>query len=360
MKRWLFVGGSIAVLTASFFVARQQIHSLKSTSSVAQSTTSTEAEVAPTSTSQTEVQPTPAPSVSFMIGGDMMFGRMIAHTFGHTTLTKAVESLGDQLFQGHDARIVNLEGPVSETDVPDNIRTDNMTFNFPPSAIDALTYLHVNVASQANNHTGNAGAAGLKTTRKLLVNANIQPVSGPAADDVSRVAIVHGNTLSLVIIGVETLSGTPDITPLIAQYHADPNNRVLIFPHWGNEYATTHGASQTVSAHTWIDAGADIVIGSHPHVVQDSELYQGKPIFYSLGNLLFDQTFSAETQQGMIISGTFTGSTLTLVGTPVESKQLKPSVVTGDTKQDRLQRIYAAFDAEKQSTPTGDTLVFQY
>jgi poly-gamma-glutamate synthesis protein (capsule biosynthesis protein) len=113
---------------------------------------------------------------------------------------------------------------------------------------------------------------------------------------------------------------------------------VIIYPHWGNEYQTSHSAKQEETAHDMVDAGADLIIGSHPHVVQDSEIYKNKPIFYSLGNFVFDQTFSQETQRGLIIGVSIEKDSLTISFVPVESNQLKPRISTGNSREELIKR----------------------
>lgn len=300
----------------------------------------------------------PDPGVTFLIGGDMMFGRMIAHTFLKDGIWRSLDQLGDRVFWGTDARIINLEGPVSDKPVPDNTQPNNLVFNFPPQTIDALEYLKVNVASQANNHSTNAGSNGLKTTRELLTRAGIQPLGGPFDTDIVRTVSIDGQNLSLKIIGVHTLSSIPDLTPLIKQLKADPKNRILVFPHWGAEYQYHHTQSQATQAHAWIDAGADLVIGAHPHVIEDSELYNNRPIFYSLGNLLFDQTFSPETQQGLLIGGEFKTDGLHLFALPIQSNKLKPALMRGAAKKSILDPLYRPFEKQRLTSPAGDLLFF--
>jgi poly-gamma-glutamate synthesis protein (capsule biosynthesis protein) len=71
--------------------------------------------------------------------------------------------------------------------------------------------------------------------------------------------------------------------------------------HWGIEYKNISNDAQRNLAHLLIDKGVDAVIGAHPHVVEEAELYKNKPIFYSLGNFIFDQYFSEETQEGLSV-----------------------------------------------------------
>lgn len=301
---------------------------------------------------------TPSDSVSFIIGGDMMFGRSIAHTFLANGLQTSLDQLGERVFWGTDAGIVNLEGPVSDQPVLDDTRPNNLTFNFPPETIQALKFIKINAASQANNHSGNAGQLGLATTRSLLKAADIQPIGGPNDGDVNLTASFTGQRLKLYVIGVLELTSQPDLTGLIQTLKKDPNNRVMIFPHWGAEYLQGHTDLQTQQAHAWIDAGADVVIGSHPHVIEDAELYKGHPIIYSLGNLLFDQTFSSATQQGLLIAGKFEDDGLCLFGLPTQSKNYKPALMTGSGKTAILDQLYKPFKNNTQTTSAGSILYF--
>lgn len=76
-------------------------------------------------------------------------------------------------------------------------------------------------------------------------------------------------------------------------------------PHWGEEYSTKPNELQKKLAHSFIDAGADMVIGAHPHVVQTNEIYKGKHIYYSLGNYIFDQWFRPEVKKGLGVEVSF-------------------------------------------------------
>ena len=302
----------------------------------------------------------PEPAVSFIIGGDMMFGRMIAHTFLADGLEKSLAKLGDRVFWGTDASIINLEGPVSKTPVPDDIRTDNLTFNFPPQTIKALRSIKVKAASLANNHSANAGSTGLSDTRELLKGAEIMAIGGPGDSGLAEVASFKGEGLTLDVIGVHTLITQPDLSKLIKELKAEPTHRVLVFPHWGVEYQPTHSARQEELAHQWIDAGADMVIGAHPHVIQDAEVYKNRPIFYSLGNLLFDQTFSQETQQGLLIAGEVTENETRLFALPVGSIKYQPQLIRGERKTKILDTLYQPLTSYLQHSPAGDTVVIHY
>jgi poly-gamma-glutamate synthesis protein (capsule biosynthesis protein) len=87
--------------------------------------------------------------------------------------------------------------------------------------------------------------------------------------------------------------------------------------HWGVEYEHTPTTQQQREAHAFIDAGADLVVGAHPHVVQSTEVYKDKAIFYSLGNFMFDQNFSWAVQHGLAIAVDFYKAKTEVTLTPV-------------------------------------------
>mgnify|MGYP001609440752 CR=1 FL=1 len=269
----------------------------------------------------------PKKRVSFLFGGDMMFARGIHATF-EKNLKESVGHLGDRLFWGTDAAVINLEGAISATPVkPDP--GPHFKFVFPPETVGVLKYLHVNAVSLDNNHANNGDP---KVTRELLTKRDIAVLP----------ATFQGEGLKLTVIGIHTLWEIPNIKSQITKIKEDPDQRVVVLAHWGVEYESQHSTQQQQLAHAWIDAGADMVIGSHPHVIQDAEVYHGKPIFYSLGNLLFDQDWSVATQQGMLIGGAFTDEGVELFGLPMISKNFQPELARGTLKQALLKRLWSS------------------
>ena len=277
-------------------------------------------------------------SVSFTIGGDMMFDRLVDYTFRDEKIFDIFSNFGDRTFWGTDLSIANLEGPISAAPIPADGTRDSLVFNFPPQTPEVLSRLHFNAVSLANNHTLNNGRAGYTNTIKVLNDARIKPIGSQNTFDETSVAEFGLSGQKISVITLESLEVSKDLSSII-QSEKTKGNKVLVFPHWGVEYEPVHAISQAKLAYAWIDAGADIVIGSHPHVIQDAEIYKGKPIFYSLGNLLFDQTFSDPTQHGLIIAGEFKGNNLSLVLLPTVQKKLKPELLTGQEKTDFITKI---------------------
>lgn len=275
--------------------------------------------------------------MTFMIGGDAMFGRYVAYKF-RNDLMESVKNLGERFFWGTDASIINLEGPISAYPVAINIDPENLIFNFPPETAKVLNWLHLNAISLANNHTLNAGYTGLENTQKVLSEKGIIPIGDP--NNLGIQEFSFGN-LKLTFLTINVSGTNTNINDQIKQAK-QAGSFVIIFPHWGSEYAQTHNSSQARMAHNWIDAGADLVVGSHPHVIQDAEIYNGKPIIYNLGNLLFDQTFSEETQQGLVIAGKITHDKLTLVFLPIAIKNYQPELMVGAEKSVIINKLKQA------------------
>jgi len=114
---------------------------------------------------------------------------------------------------------------------------------------------------------------------------------------------------------------------------------VIVNVHWGVEYKHQHNKIQAEYGRAFIDAGADLVIGHHPHVVQGMEIYNGKPIFYSLGNFVFDQYFSSDTQEGLAVGIEYgkDGAEISLY--PMESKSSIIGLMQGKERESFLRRF---------------------
>ncbi len=279
--------------------------------------------------------------VTFTVAGDMMYGREIGYQFQNNNFQDLFANLGNRLFWGTDVSWANLEGPVSDQVVPQDRVAENLVFLFSNQTSLALRYLKLTTVGLANNHTANKGSSGLETTRRVVEEAGIDWQGDP--NQVSEVLSLDRYTqgdVTVAMISVHALIPTTGLTDLIAQEHA-AGNFVMVLPHWGAEYNTTHSAGQEQLARQWITAGADLIIGMHPHVVQDAQLIDGKPVLYSLGNFVFDQTFSRETQQGLVVAGSVSADQLTLALAPIVDHQLKPELARGADKQVIVDRICA-------------------
>jgi poly-gamma-glutamate synthesis protein (capsule biosynthesis protein) len=218
-----------------------------------------------------------------------------------------------------DAVVGNLEGPVPR----EHVETPDLTFrfSFPTSTLPVLARHHFRALSLANNHAYDAGIVGYEDTVAGCRLVDIACFGHPL-----RVGPESGTYLTLPtetiwILGLNLIGGTVDLEAVTTEFEAagflSPFRVAYI--HWGDEYTPVPNASQRDLAHALIDIGFDAVIGHHPHVIQSVEIYRDRPIFYSLGNLVFDQYFSQPVQEGLLLHLTMTDALVRYRLVPVES-----------------------------------------
>lgn len=315
----------------------------------------TRSNLAPTPSSQVTVSPsatpTPIPAplkTTFTLGGDLMFDRYVYHQFKNRGLETIFEHLDPNPFEGVDLALANLEGPISAQAINDDYTPDNLVFNFPPETVKTLQYLKLNAVSLANNHTLNAGAAGLAMTQKLLGEAKISAIGQQNKFDDSSIGRFE-TQIPISVIAINLLESSVSGAEEAIKREKGTGRFVIVFPHWGGEYQRTHSSSQQLLAHHWIESGADMVCGSHPHVVQDLEIYQDKPIIYSLGNFVFDQTFSKETQEGLLVTGVVGEKSLELTFFPTKPVSLQPELMEGEQREKFLAALLSDIPKAIQS-----------
>jgi len=210
----------------------------------------------------------------------------------------------------------NLETPITPGR---EIQTYEMVFRSNPGTEQALNQAGFSIVSLANNHTPNFGFIGLENTFNFLDQAGIKYAGAglnqkQAYEPVlfefrgikfSLLAYNDNDVVPPAYEAGEDSPGTafmsiPDMTVAVGQ-SKKISDYVIVSMHSGTEYIEQPNDSQINFARAAIDAGADLVIGHHPHVVQTMEKYKGKYIFYSLGNFVFDQPWSRETERGLAI-----------------------------------------------------------
>lgn len=217
------------------------------------------------------------------------------------------------MFQNDDISFINLEGPVS--DLGYNVGS-KYSFRMDPQVLPILKDAGVDIVSFANNHIGDYTAKAFVDTLKRLSDNGILFAGGGANYiEASTPTVIEKNNIKTCFlaysdVGPNWMKATEENPGILLL--SDPNfsntissaksfcDVLVVSVHWGDEYKP-HTARQTKFAHLAIDSGADIVVGHHPHVPQDVEIYNNKPIMYSLGNFMFDQSWSKPTMQGLVV-----------------------------------------------------------
>lgn len=233
--------------------------------------------------------------------GDLMLDRNVENYIQKSGTDYVFKNLDPNILGVSDIVLANLEGPfTNEKRSPEKGETD---FNFNTDYIKILKDGRINLVGLANNHLLDQGSEGAKECRDFLQKNEIDYFGDPNSDSKEYVLIKTINGKKIAFVGLDLFdhnfdsAKTKEIFDAINPY----SDYRIAFIHWGTEYASQPQDKQKEIAHQIIDLGADIILGHHPHVAQSIEVYNNKPIFYSLGNFVFDQYFSKETQQGLAV-----------------------------------------------------------
>ena len=250
--------------------------------------------------------------------GDTMLGRHVGERIeeGVDPFLYVREKMLD-----YDLVVMNLEGPIT-----DNAQCQKKaySFRFATNTATMLADSNVSLVTLANNHSFDCYSKGLIDTRQYLTTAGIGYVGGGGLEDSYTVREIKGRKIAFV--GIDLSIGEIPIAlfyPLIARLDKE-NDIVIVHIHWGNEYESNYSNSQQIVGHALVDKGADLIIGHHPHVIQPLEIYNNKPIFYSLGNFIFDQ-FTEETTKGFAVEATFSEDTQNFKILPYKIKDSQPA-----------------------------------
>ena len=261
------------------------------------------------------VEPHEAPQATVLFAGDMMFDRTVrqyAEKYGGDHLFSCI----DATLAEADLVVANLEGPITDSPSVSVGSTPggegNFTFTFPISTAALLAKHNITVVNLGNNHIENFDADGVRSTTAWLSNAHVEYFGDPLKHSVVRKDI-HGILLSFINYNEFLPPGIGTYSTTLEQIRDEEaaGRMPVVYTHWGVEYATEAPAYVIDLAHAFVDAGAIAVIGSHPHVVEQSEIYKNIPIYYSLGNFIFDQYFSADVMSGLMVELTFGTSGVT-------------------------------------------------
>lgn len=276
-------------------------------------------------------------SKSIFFVGDIMLDRGVEMRMKKHGFVYPFEKISSFLNDG-DIVFGNLEGPIVKN--PTHFPDASLKFAFSLDAIQGLSYAGFNVLSLANNHTSNMGTEGLIQTRKFLEEAGIKAVGDPVlceksflTEDQDIIFLAFNKTFSFNCSDKEIASVVEETS------RAYPEKPLIISFHWGEEYQNTSSSAQKKLAHLVIDAGADLIIGHHPHIVQEIEEYGGKMIFYSLGNFIFDQDFSAETRQGLVVKLKIESNTLVYELFPVQINSSQPLLMGNEESGEFLRSL---------------------
>jgi poly-gamma-glutamate synthesis protein (capsule biosynthesis protein) len=286
--------------------------------------------------------------------GDIMLGRYV-----ETLQKQGLDPFGSttEFLKSH-ITIANLEGPIPEIHLP--TKNNTLTFSFPPTTPAHLKEHGVRAVSLANNHALDHKKEGYEHT-KLVLNKESIAFFGGYGSDTSDYFETNLGTTSVIVFGINMISSQWDERMIFNTIETLRNNNsqsyLIAFVHWGNEYSLKQNSTQEEFAHKLIDSGVNAIIGAHPHVVQGAEVYKNAPIFYSLGNFIFDQYFSKETQEGVMVSIDKKNNTFIFKLIPVVSERSKVSIAGATSSKAILSTIAKSSTLDIQKNIEQATLI---
>ncbi|MEI7480463.1 MAG: CapA family protein, partial [bacterium] len=290
--------------------------------------------------------------VSLIAVGDISYSRAVGRVVKkQNNINYPLLKIQDYLKTG-DIVFGNLETPITAgRDIVDF----EMVFRSNPGTETALKQSGFSILSLANNHTPNFGNKGLMDTMKYLDSEGIKHIgAGKDNQEANQPVFIEVKGIKFAFLAYND----SDVVP--ASYEGGTNHPgtafmrvgkmseavkevktkadyVIVSMHSGTEYVNSPNDSQKNFAHGAIDAGADIIIGHHPHVVQTVEQYKGKYIFYSLGNFVFDQPQSSDTKEGLTVKVNFSKSEIGKISlVPIAMENFAQPTIPDDIKTSHI------------------------
>lgn len=272
-------------------------------------------------------------SLTLTFTGDCTFGGSLRHDtlkvfkkyvddYGYDYFFQNVRSL----FQSDDLTVINLEGPL--TDVGTMTTKTKICFNGDPAWTPIMTNSSVEVCTFANNHNLDMGEEGFNRTLEVLANAGL----GYSVYDKVYRTTLKGVRISILAFDKWT-NKQPEVVEAVQQERPNCDLLIVCF-HWGWEMKFKPDKDQKTMGRAIVDAGADLVIGNHPHVFSGVEKYKGKYIAYSLGNFCFGGNTAPRDQRCMLFQQTFTFENGVIGDGGIN---IIPCLVSGNTKKNDFQ-----------------------
>ena len=298
----------------------------------------------------------PAPVTALFVG-DIMLDRTVAthaQAVGDDILFAGVQ----ELFANPDVRIGNLEGTITNNQSIAQQDHSILRFTFDPHYAQLLADVGFNALSSANNHALDFGEDGYNQTRAYLTGVQIAPFGSPFNNEHLATSLTVGDKTLCMVGYMELFDPDPTLVINKIKEIRPTCSYIVVMPHWGVEYQLQPTAAQIDLAHQFIDAGADVIVGSHPHVVEPLEIYKNKAIFYSLGNFIFDQSWRPEVKRGLTVEVAFGADATTFTLMPVNTYQ-EASVAGATTTKAVLEDVATSTLPEEIKNSILETGLFE-
>ena len=243
-------------------------------------------------------------SLSITFTGDVLLDRGVRQFVEHRSVDKLFSPFVDSVFQSSDLVVANLECPATKIRQP---AFKQYIFRAEPEWLQTLKAHGITHLNLANNHSVDQGRIGLADTKRNIQETGMIPVgAGDNMQEAAQPVLLASSPRNVYLLTslqmpLENFSYLPDKTSVSHEdldslktrvrqlKETDPCCYIIVSLHWGGEHTLKPVPLQRQQAHQLIDAGADALICHHTHTLQTIEQYQRKPIYYSIGNFIFDQ-----------------------------------------------------------------------
>lgn len=298
----------------------------------------------------------PKGNLSISITGDVMFGRKTPAVLGEGSPYRYVSNV----IGSSDLLVVNTENPFTSSS---NALKPDVPLKASPEYIDLINGTNYTVLSaNANNHVFDYGIEGMQDSIKNLDSKNIAHIgAGDNKAQATQPFTMEKNGHKITVFNYmdgenfaeysdEVMPKATDNTPgysawddtqspqQIKQARENGSDFIIVYMHYGNEYSRSPNENQKEISHKAIDAGADTVVGSHAHVTQGMEVYNGKPIFYNLGNFIFDQSNPA-THRAYFVNFNVVDENVTATVYPVDIINYLPHYMDASSGHALLEEL---------------------
>ncbi len=261
--------------------------------------------------------------------GAKSYGRFLDYVgkYGYNYFFDGVRDV----FEADDLTIINLEGPLTTETKP---KSHGFVFKADPSCVQILTGSSVEVCNLANNHSKDYGMNGLKQTAQVLNDNGV----GFCGYNVAYQETIKG--VRVCVLGFTKWENNNEQIVQAVSAAREQCDLLIVNMHWGWEHTNQHCTDQTVTGHAIIDAGADLVLGTHPHVIQGIEKYKDKYIVYSLGNFCFAGNADPEDKRCILFQQKFSfvvGMNLSRAGCADAGINIIPATVSSTNAMNDFQ-----------------------
>ncbi|SCW59424.1 poly-gamma-glutamate synthesis protein (capsule biosynthesis protein) [Paenibacillus tianmuensis] len=298
--------------------------------------------------------PEQSPGVKLTFVGDVMFGSKVDDLLQKNGYDYPYKHVKPYLEKA-DITVANLETPITTRGAA---QEKEYVYRSSPQSLPELKRVGVDLVNLANNHSMDYGVEGLLDTLDYLDAQDIKHVgAGRNSDEAYRYVIMEQKGMKIAFLGFSRV--IPDTSwyagksnPGMAETYSTKlafesigkaraeADLVVVIAHWGEERKAYPVKSQTDLARQYIDHGADLIVASHPHVVQGFEQYKGKWIAYSMGNFIFTTNDNPNTWESMILEASCTKErSCDLSMVPILTKWAQPIPMVDEARDKLLEKL---------------------